>query len=105
MQEFSAFILDYINSLPEVEALEEFITSSDDRRTVYVVQALANTSIICLHEAWAEEGSQEDSDICLHAAYEIARVPRAGIDVGLFDPILGVRTPYSYPESSDANLI
>ncbi|KAL5536926.1 hypothetical protein ACEPAF_749 [Sanghuangporus sanghuang] len=89
MRDFSGFVTDYISSLPEVEALEEFITSSDDRRTIYVIQALANTSMICLHEVWAEEGSREDSDICLHAAYEIARVPRAGIDQGLFDPVLG----------------
>ncbi|KAL5492393.1 hypothetical protein ACEPAI_3840 [Sanghuangporus weigelae] len=89
MRHFSGFVTDYITSLPEVETLEEYITSSDDRRTIYVVQALANTSMVCLHEVWTEEGSLEDSDICLHAAYEIARVPRAGIDQGLFDPVLG----------------
>ena len=91
----ASFLSDFVATLPEVETLEEQIMSSDDRRTVYVVHTLSYTAVILLHKVWAEagEGNQVESDICLDAAYQIARVPRAGIDVGLLDPILGVIFP------------
>ncbi|EJD07551.1 uncharacterized protein FOMMEDRAFT_115859 [Fomitiporia mediterranea MF3/22] len=91
MRAFSDFLFNFIASLPPVENLQDQIMSSDDRRTVYVAHGLAHTSVIVLHEVWTEEGegNQAESDICLESAWHISRVPRAGVDVGLLDPVLG----------------
>lgn len=99
MIDLADFLSAFTPSLPAVENAEERVMSSDDRRTVYVVHTMTYSTVIMLHEVWAEagDGNQAESDICLEAAYQVARVPKAGVDVGLLDPVLGVRVVQSFP--------
>lgn len=91
LQELAHILRNFNDRIPAVEKLEERVMSSDDRRTIYVVNTIAYCAEITLYDVWAEEGDQTAADIGIHAARQVARVPKAGVELGLLDPVLGVR--------------
>lgn len=91
LRELAQILRNFNDCIPAVEKLEERVMSSDDRRTIYVVNTIAYCAEITLYDVWAEEGDQAAAAAGIRAAREVARVPKAGVELGLLDPVLGVR--------------